>query len=78
MHGANNIQLSDVVLSQIKEKLNKSKGGRKKKFSYGSILISFALEQIQLMQPKHVTLGVSNPRDPRMQRWVELMARHEG
>ena len=23
-------------------------------------------------------LDVSNPRDPRMQRWVELMARHAG
>ena len=30
------------------------------------------------MQPQHVTLGVSNLRDPRMQRWVELMGRHAG
>ena len=50
-----------VVLSQIKEKLNKAKGGRKKNFSYGSILISFSLEQNPLMK-----LGVSKPRDPRM------------
>ena len=35
---------SEANLSQIKEKLNKEKGGRKKKFSYGSILISFSLE----------------------------------
>ena len=40
---------SEVVLSQIKEQLNKEKGGRKKNFSYGSILISFALEWIPLM-----------------------------
>ena len=68
----------EAVLSQIKEKLNKEKGGRKKKFSYGSILIYFSLEGIPLMQPKHVTLGLSNPRDLRMQRWVELMGRHSG
>ena len=57
---------SEVVLSQIKEQLNKAKGGRKKNFSYGSILISFSLERISLMQPQHVTLDISSPRDPRM------------
>ena len=68
----------EAILSQIKEQPNKTKGGRKKKFSYGSILISFSLEQIPLMQPHHVTLDVSNPRDPWMQRWVEPMGRHAG
>ena len=57
---------SEVFLSQIKEQLNKAKGGRKKNFSYGSILISFALERIPLMQPQHVTLDISSPKDPRM------------
>ena len=52
------------------------RSGRKKNFSYGSILISFALEWIPLMQPEHVTLDISSPRDPRMQRWVELMNHH--
>ena len=41
---------SEAVLSQIKEQLHKEKGGRKKIFSYGSILISFALEWIPLMR----------------------------
>ena len=68
----------EAVLSQIKEQLNKEKGGRKKNFIYGSILISFALERIPLMQPQHVTLDIYSPRDPRMQRWVELMGRHAG
>ena len=68
----------EVFLSQIKEQLNKDKGGRKKNFSYGSILISFTFERIPLMQPQHVTLDISSPRDPRMQRWVELMGRHAG
>ena len=43
------------VISKIKEQLNKAKGGRKKRFSYGLILISFGLEQIPLMQPQHDT-----------------------
>jgi len=47
-------------------------------FSYGSILIAFALERIPLMQPQHVTLGVASPRDSRMQQWVDLMSRHAG
>ena len=63
----------EAVISQIKEQMNKAKGRRKKNFSYGSILISFALEHIPLMQPQHVTLDISSPRDPRMQRWVEIM-----
>ena len=69
---------AEAVLSQMKEQLSKEKGGRNKNFNYGSILIYFALERISLMQPQHVTLGVPNPRDPRMHRWVELMARHVG
>ena len=55
---------SEVVLSQIKEQLNKAKGGRKKNFSYGLILLSFSLKQIPLMQPQHVTLDISSLRDP--------------
>ena len=39
----------EAVLSQMKEQLSKAKGGRKKNFNYGSILISFALEQIPLI-----------------------------
>ena len=69
---------SEAVISQIKEQLNKANGGRNKNFNYGLILISFSLEWIRLMQPQHVVLGVSNPRDSRMQRWVELMGRHVG
>jgi len=68
----------EVVLSLMKEKLTKLKRNKTKNFSYGSLLISFTLERIPLMQPHHVTLGVASPRDPRMQRWVELMARHAG
>ena len=68
----------EAVLSSLKEQLTKVKSGKTKNFSYGSILIAFTLERIPLMQPQHVSLGVAGPRDPRMQRWVELMARHAG
>ena len=54
------------------------KSKKAKNFGYGSILISFALERIPLMQPQLASLGVSGPKDPRMQRWVDLMARHVG
>lgn len=53
-----------VVLSSLKEQLTKVKSGKTKNFSYGSLLISFTLEIISLMQPQHVTLGVAGPRDP--------------
>lgn len=68
----------EIVLSLWKEQLTKVKSVKMKNFCYGSILISFALERISLMQPQHVSLGVAGPRDPCMQRWVELMARHAG
>ena len=68
----------EAVLSLLKEQLTKVKSGKTKNLYYGSILISFALERIPLMQPHHVSLGVAGPTDPCMQRWVELMARHVG
>ena len=67
---------SEAILSHIKEQLNKEKGGRKQNLSYGSILISFTLERIPLMQPQHVTLDIASPRYPRMQIWVGLMSWH--
>ena len=61
------LNYTEAVLFQMKEQPTKAKGGRKKNFSYGSILISFILERVPLMQPHHVTLSISGPRDPRMQ-----------
>ena len=68
----------DAVLSVIKEQLTKVKNGRSKNFGYGSILTALALEKIPLMQPQYISLGVPPPTEPRMQRWVDLMARHAG
>ena len=68
----------DAVLSVMKEQLTKVKSGRSKNFGYGSILNSFALERIPLMQPQYISLGLPPPTEPRMQRWVDLMSRHAG
>lgn len=68
----------EEVFSLMKEQLTKIKSNKMKNFSYGSILITFTLERIPLMQPQHVTLSLASPRDPHMQRQVELMARHAG
>lgn len=68
----------EAILYLTKEQMTKVKSGKMKNFSYGSILITFTLERIPLIQPQHVTLGVAGPKDPQMQRWVELMARHVG
>ena len=69
-----------VAADQFKAnaRMTKVKSGKTKNFGYGSILIYFSLERIPLMQPQLVSLGVSGPRDPRMQIWVDLMARHAG
>ena len=69
---------AEAVLFQMKEYLTKEKGGRKNNFNYGSILISFILERVPLMYLQHVTLSMCGPRDPQMQRWVELMSIHAG
>ena len=68
----------EAVLSSLKEQLTKVKSGKTNNFGYGSILISFSLERIPLMHPQLISLGVSRPRDPQMQRWIDLMARHVG
>lgn len=60
----------------MKDQLSKVKGGRTKNFGYGSILIAFTLEIIPLMEPQNISLRVLGPREPQMQRWVDLMARH--
>jgi len=48
----------------MKEKLFKVKGNKMKFFGYGSILTSFTLERIALMQPQHVLLSLIGPRYP--------------
>lgn len=68
----------EAVLPVIKEQLSKVKNGRTKNFGYGSILTAFSLERIPLMQLQNISLGLPATREPRMHRWVDLMAIHAG
>jgi hypothetical protein len=63
------------VLRSMKTQLTKSKRGDLKQFGYGSILVSFFLERVPHLW-RQVEWGIPAPRDPRMKRWCDLMARH--
>jgi hypothetical protein len=65
----------DGVPHSMKTQLTKCKKGDLKIFGYGSILVSFFLERVPHLRLQ-VEWGMSAPRDPRMKRWCDLMARH--
>jgi len=54
----------DGLLSMMKEQLTKVKNSKLKNFGYGSILTTFALEKIPLMQPQYVSLALPPPIEP--------------
>jgi hypothetical protein len=66
------------LLKNMKKQLTKCRTGRLKQFGYRSILVSFFLERVPLLCLKNVDWGVLAPQDPRMRRWVDLMAHHGG
>jgi hypothetical protein len=66
---------SDGVLHRIKTHLTKCKKGDLKQFGYGSILVYLFLERVPHLRLQ-VEWGIPSPRDPRMKRWCDLMARH--
>ena len=39
-------------------------------------MVTFALERIPMLAPQHIHVDAGRPREPRMVRWVALMARH--
>ena len=51
---------SYAVLINLKDQLSRCKTGKHKQFGYGSILVSFFLEKIQLLQPQIVHLVLSS------------------
>jgi hypothetical protein len=63
------------VLKSMKKQLTKCRSGGLKQFGYGSILVSFFLERVPVLRLQ-VEWGIPAPQDPRMKRWVDLMARH--
>jgi hypothetical protein len=66
---------ADAVLRSMKRKLTKCKQGNLKQFRYGSLLVSLFLERVPLLR-LHVEWNLLAPRDPKMLRWCQLMARH--
>jgi hypothetical protein len=64
-----------MVLCNMKRQLTKCRRGDLKKFRYRSLLVSFFLERVPLLQLQ-VDWGLPAPQDPRMMRWCNLMARH--
>ena len=66
----------EAVLENVKGQLTRAKNGKLNNFGYGSIVVTFSLERIPMLALQHFPVDVGRPREPRMVRWVALMARH--
>ena len=66
----------ETVLANIKGQLTRAKNGKLNNFGYGSIVVTFALKRIPLLAPQHILVDVGRAQEPRMIRWVTLMAHH--
>ena len=66
----------EAVLANVKGQLTRAKNRKLNNFGYGSIVVTFALERIPMLAPQHSPIDVVRPQEPRMVRWVALMARH--
>ena len=66
----------EAVLANVKGQLTRAKNGKLNNFGYGSIVVTFSLERIPMLALQNILVDVGRPREPRMVRWVALMARH--
>jgi hypothetical protein len=66
---------ADAVLRSLKKQLTKCRRGDLKQFGYGSLLVSFFCERVPVFRLQ-AEWHFPGPRDPRMLRWCQLMARH--
>ena len=62
----------DGMLVSLKDQIN-----RGKQFGYGVVVVSFILRWVPHMRPQ-VAVSRLDPEDPRMLRWVYVMALHGG
>ena len=60
----------------MKGQLTRAKNGRLKTFGYGALVVSFGLERVPMLIPQHLNVGAGLPREPKLMRWVAVMARH--
>ena len=61
----------------LKDQLNKSIRGELNHFVYGVVVVYFFLERVPLMRHL-VSLRIIDAEDPRVIRWVNVMAHHGG
>ena len=66
----------DAVLANMKGQLTRAKNGQLKTFGYGPLVVSFALERVPMLIPQQFTVEILGPREPKLIRWVTVMARH--
>lgn len=69
---------SKGVLVNMKEHLTKEREGKLKNLSYGSILVSFSLERVPLLQPQQIILEPIDLTAPQMRRLIDHMDQHVG
>ena len=65
---------AEALLPIFKDQLTKCRQGELKQFGFGSILACFFFLQVPYMRPQ-VTFQSLIAWDPRMLRWVQVMAR---
>jgi len=64
------------VLANIKGQLTRAKNRQLKTFGYGALVVSFGLERVPMLVPQHLTIEVGLPQEPKLMRWVVVMAHH--
>ena len=58
----------------MRRQLSDCRRGRRKNFSYASILVAFFFERVPAMSPA-IPLQVHHPRQPRLSRWGDIFLR---
>jgi len=66
----------EAVLANVKSELNRARNEQLKNFRYGFLVVSFGLERVPMLVPQQLSVGVGLPREPKLVRWVTVMARH--
>ena len=64
------------MLANVKGQLTREKNGQLKNFGYGFLVVSFGLERVLMLFPRQISIEARLPQEPRIMRWVAVMARH--
>ena len=64
----------DGVVRRVRAELTTCKTCTQREFGYGTLIVSFLLEQIPLMRPRIVTTPLG-PHEPRQAQWAALLPR---